>query len=262
MTRFEERRAPVDIFFRTLADSHGPRAVSVVLSGTGRRVDGHQTRQGAGGICLVAGPGEASTRHAAQLDRDDARRPCGAGGADAGRNIATATASIGSSCRSTGRAAAEEHVLRDVFMQLRSRTGHDFSNYKRATVLRRIARRMGTISWPVPSLDAYAPSSAIIPRSRRRCSRDLLISVTNFFRDPEASMPSSGTSSRRCSRKSTRRPGARLGSGLRDWRGSVLDRDAAGRTLRGHAGPRQRCRSSPPISTKRPSRWRATACTP
>ena len=35
ITSTEVRRAPVDIFFRTLADSHGPRAVSVVLSGTG-----------------------------------------------------------------------------------------------------------------------------------------------------------------------------------------------------------------------------------
>jgi two-component system CheB/CheR fusion protein len=34
-TSQEERRAPVDIFFRTLADSHGPRAVGVILSGTG-----------------------------------------------------------------------------------------------------------------------------------------------------------------------------------------------------------------------------------
>jgi chemotaxis response regulator CheB len=33
--RSEERRAPVDIFFRTLADTHGPRAVCIVLSGTG-----------------------------------------------------------------------------------------------------------------------------------------------------------------------------------------------------------------------------------
>jgi two-component system CheB/CheR fusion protein len=35
VTSNEVRRAPVDIFFRTLAQSHGPRAVSVVLSGTG-----------------------------------------------------------------------------------------------------------------------------------------------------------------------------------------------------------------------------------
>src|SRR6187551_1603629 len=32
-TQIEDRRAPVDIFFRTLADEHGSRAIAVVLSG-------------------------------------------------------------------------------------------------------------------------------------------------------------------------------------------------------------------------------------
>ena len=35
ITRIEERRAPIDIFFRTLADCQGPRSASIVLSGTG-----------------------------------------------------------------------------------------------------------------------------------------------------------------------------------------------------------------------------------
>ena len=59
-TLIEERRAPVDIFFRTLAESHGPRAVAVVLSGTGangsmgiKRVKEH------GGAAFVQSPREA-----------------------------------------------------------------------------------------------------------------------------------------------------------------------------------------------------------
>ena len=58
--RLEERRAPVDIFFRTLADTHGPRAVSIVLSGTGpdgsnglKRVNEH------GGIVMAQDPRES-----------------------------------------------------------------------------------------------------------------------------------------------------------------------------------------------------------
>src|ERR1044071_1754237 len=60
VTRVEERRAPVDIFFRTLAESHGARAACVVLSGTGangsmglKRVKEH------GGVTAVQDPREA-----------------------------------------------------------------------------------------------------------------------------------------------------------------------------------------------------------
>ena len=58
--QIDERRAPVDIFFRTLADTHGPRAVSIVLSGTGpdgsnglKRVKEH------GGVIMAQEPRES-----------------------------------------------------------------------------------------------------------------------------------------------------------------------------------------------------------
>ncbi|WP_206513072.1 chemotaxis protein CheB [Larkinella soli] len=52
--RPEERRAPIDIFFRTLADSHGPRAIAVILSGTGANGSMGLKRikeNGGGGVC-------------------------------------------------------------------------------------------------------------------------------------------------------------------------------------------------------------------
>ncbi len=56
----EERRAPVDIFFRTLADSHGPRAVSVILSGTGANGSmGLKRVKEGGGAAYVQNPREA-----------------------------------------------------------------------------------------------------------------------------------------------------------------------------------------------------------
>ena len=68
------------------------------------------------------------------------------------------------------RAAAHRtsQALRDIFTQLRGRTGHDFSNYKRATVLRRIARRMGVhdIAGPL-GLRPVRPRAP--GRERRRC---------------------------------------------------------------------------------------------
>src|SRR5690606_21424377 len=56
----QDRRAPVDIFFRTLAVSHGPRAVSVVLSGTGANGSmGLKSVKEAGGAVFVQSPRQA-----------------------------------------------------------------------------------------------------------------------------------------------------------------------------------------------------------
>lgn len=58
--RVEDRRAPVDIFFRSLADAHGPRAVSVVLSGTGANGSmGLKRVKEMGGVTYVQSPREA-----------------------------------------------------------------------------------------------------------------------------------------------------------------------------------------------------------
>ena len=60
LLRLEERRAPVDIFFRTLAETHGRRAVSVVLSGTGADGSmGMKRVKECGGVCFVQDPDEA-----------------------------------------------------------------------------------------------------------------------------------------------------------------------------------------------------------
>src|SRR6185503_9225646 len=60
VTSNQVRRAPIDIFFRTLAQSHGPRAVSVVLSGTGANGSmGMKHVKEMGGLCIVQDPLEA-----------------------------------------------------------------------------------------------------------------------------------------------------------------------------------------------------------
>ncbi|HYY43502.1 MAG TPA: CheR family methyltransferase, partial [Pyrinomonadaceae bacterium] len=67
---------------------------------------------------------------------------------------------------------------------LRARTRHDFANYKRATLLRRLERRLQvTESEDIPAYLEYVRKH---PAEVQGLLRDLLISVTNFFRDPEA----------------------------------------------------------------------------
>src|SRR5205823_2949874 len=77
----------------------------------------------------------------------------------------------------------QELRLRDVLAFLRNRTGRDFSYYKRATVVRRIARRMQVNG--VDNLNDYLDCLRTTPGEAGALLRDLLISVTNFFRDAD-----------------------------------------------------------------------------
>ena len=76
---------------------------------------------------------------------------------------------------------APEAALREVLRFLRVRTGRDFSYYKRATVLRRIARRMQVNG--VTDMQAYVGILRTSAGEAGALLQDLLISVTNFFRD-------------------------------------------------------------------------------
>jgi len=82
------------------------------------------------------------------------------------------------------RGDEQQQALREIFSQLRLRTGHDFSNYKRATVLRRIERRIGVRA--LSDLPTYAAYLRENPEESTALLKDLLISVTNFFRDRPA----------------------------------------------------------------------------
>ncbi|MDB6078285.1 MAG: sensory box protein, partial [Akkermansiaceae bacterium] len=67
---------------------------------------------------------------------------------------------------------------------VRIKTGHDFSNYKRPTLLRRIDRRLQVHE--LPSMAAYVKLLREQPEEVRSLLRDLLITVTNFFRDRDS----------------------------------------------------------------------------
>src|SRR5262249_32092014 len=78
----------------------------------------------------------------------------------------------------------DEELLRRVLAHLRVRTGHDFSKYKRSTVLRRIARRMQVTR--TDEISDYYEVLREKPEEAQALLADLLISVTTFFRDSEA----------------------------------------------------------------------------
>jgi two-component system CheB/CheR fusion protein len=67
---------------------------------------------------------------------------------------------------------------------VRQRTGHDFSQHKRPTLLRRIARRLQVHD--LPDVASYRDFLRDHPAEIQALLRDLLITVTNFFRDHKA----------------------------------------------------------------------------
>jgi two-component system CheB/CheR fusion protein len=187
-TRPEERRSPVDVFFRALADSRGSHAIAVVLSGTGPNGSAGVKRiKASGGLILAQDPDEAEYG-------DMPRNSIATGLVDVILPVAAMPAKIAAylehlrrdpaEVEATDRAPDDADAMREVLSQLRVRTGHDFSNYKTATVRRRIERRMTLRE--VPTVAAYARLMRQEPAEAISLMQELLISVTNFFRDGAA----------------------------------------------------------------------------
>ncbi len=142
----EERRAPIDIFFRTLAESHHAGAISVVLSGTGADGSmGLKRVKECGGVVFVQNPREAEF---SEMPRNSIATNL----VDAVLKASEIPAKIAAYRENLGaveiheapeaRPEDDQAALREIFAILRVRTGHDFSDYKHPTVLRRIERQI------------------------------------------------------------------------------------------------------------------------
>jgi two-component system, chemotaxis family, CheB/CheR fusion protein len=176
-------RAPIDLFFRSLADQHGD-GFAVVLSGAGSDgTIGVKAVKAAGGIILVQDPQEAEY---ASMPRS----AIGTGVADMVlpiRDLADQLVQlIGNKVRlgALGSPEGENEIVRRILAYLRARSGHDFSKYKRSTVVRRLTRRMHLARRN--NLEDYYQFLRDTADEVQRLFGDLLISVTTFFRDPDA----------------------------------------------------------------------------
>lgn len=183
------RHVAVDLFFRTLADIYGPHSAAVVLSGAdGDGAIGIKRIKERGGLTLAQDPQEAE--HSGMP-----LSAIGTGMVDWVLPVAEMPArvveyfALEKSLRlppedgPAHQADDQESGLRDVLAFLRTRTGRDFSYYKRATVVRRIGRRMQVNG--VGDLASYLGCLRTRPGEAGALLQDMLISVTNFFRDPE-----------------------------------------------------------------------------
>jgi two-component system CheB/CheR fusion protein len=177
------QRTPIDLFFRSMAERLGD-GCAVVLSGAGSDgAIGVRAIKEGGGIVLVQEPSEAEyasmPRAAIASGVADFVLPV----RDIARRLVDLIR-IKESVLIPDIRNFDEELLRRILAHLRVRTGHDFSKYKRSTVLRRIARRM-----QVTRADDLKEYYEVIRENADEAQAllgDLLISVTTFFRDSEA----------------------------------------------------------------------------
>jgi two-component system CheB/CheR fusion protein len=228
-TAFEEPhglRSPIDLFFRSLAERLGD-GCAVILTGAGSDgAIGVRAVKEAGGIILVQDPNEAEY---ASMPRS----AIASGVADFVLPIHDLTVRLVELIRlkqSTpvpAEPGIDEELLRRVLAHLLVRTGHDFSKYKRSTVVRRLARRI-QVTRTVSLRDYYE----VLRQSAEEAQAllgDLLISVTTFFRDAEAFAVAQGRAAAVVRGQGADRPDPGLDLRLRYRRGSLFDRHAAAR---------------------------------
>ncbi len=175
------QRAPINTFFRTLA-AHRAECYAVVLSGGGGDgAMGVRAIKEKGGFILVQDPAEAEF---ASMPRSAL-----ASGADFVLPVRALASKLATLLQDRphleGAAGIErDDALGQILGLIRMRTGQDFSQYKRATIVRRVARRMQVAR--ADSLADYLTYLREQPTEAQALFNDLLISVTSFFRDAKA----------------------------------------------------------------------------
>lgn len=178
---------PIDIFFRSLAEDQGGGAIGIVLSGTGSDgAHGLQMIKCAAGTTIAQDESakfEGMPQSAAATSTLDFVLPPKEIAAELVRISAHPFAAGG--VEPPERAPTFEHGERNmqvILDRLRRATKVDFSEYKQNTVRRRIARRM--LVHNVTTLEDYVSVLENKPSEIDDLYRDLLISVTSFFREP------------------------------------------------------------------------------
>jgi two-component system CheB/CheR fusion protein len=173
-------RGSIDSLLISLAETHAERAVGIVLAGLGSDgTAGVTALKEHGGLALAERDSEGpdSPLHLADpAGLVDFLLPV--------EEIPDRVLSYGRHLAATAELAddEEEGRLTKIAAVLRNKTGHDFHGYKRNTFLRRVRRRMQVLQ--IDDLDAYIEALRGRSDEVEHLFQDLLIGVTEFFRDP------------------------------------------------------------------------------
>lgn len=178
---------PIDYFFRSLAQDLHERAIGIVLSGNGSDGTlGIRSIKGEGGMVMAQEiksaeydgmPSSAIATGLVDCILPPEKMPA--------RLISYVSNSFGNIRRSIPPMIAnDENSLKKICLLIRAQTGHDFSQYKENTILRRTQRRMALHQ--IESFDNYVKYLQNNNAEAQALYSDILIGVTSFFRDAEA----------------------------------------------------------------------------
>ena len=180
-------RMPFDFFLESLAKDCGTRAVGVVLSGTGTDgSSGIKAVRDGGGLVIAQDPEDAGhdgmPRSAIMTGAVDVVLPSAQIPAHLAksRGAARRKPEPGNLAQANGSDAK----LAEIFALLRSHESRDFALYKEGTLLRQIQRRMAMAS--IRDVGEYLAMIHRNPEEIGLLAQDMLINVTQFFRDEKA----------------------------------------------------------------------------
>jgi len=176
---------PIDVLFRSMAKDLGPRAVAVVLSGSGS--------DGSHGLVALKSAGGAVLAESLETAAFDGMPSAAA--ATGLLDYVGAPHELAAYLSGTVAAPRvpspepepvlpPDEPLAQVLALLDEQFGLDFSRYKVTTVGRRLERRVGLKG--LPDMATYVEELRADPAEQSALYQDLLIGVTRFFRDPEA----------------------------------------------------------------------------
>jgi two-component system CheB/CheR fusion protein len=181
------QRLPIDYFFRSLALDLGAHAIGIVLSGSGSDgALGVRAIRETGGMVMVQSPesAEFDSMPRSALESGVADFECEPAQMPAQLASYIAQAYGKRSRMPDTPSPLSDAAMKKIFVLLRNQTRHDFSQYKSGTIQRRVERRMAVFR--IDEVDNYVKLLQQGPAEIEALFHDLLIGVTQFFRDSEA----------------------------------------------------------------------------
>ncbi|MDP4193089.1 MAG: chemotaxis protein CheB, partial [Bacteroidota bacterium] len=176
-------RLPVDYFFHSLAEDYKENSIAVILSGMGSDGSaGLRSIKEKGGIVLVQDPETAKysgmPRSAIEAVVADIVAPAD----ELVAKLLTFLKHFPAVHPIPSTETIDRNALDKIIILLRTKTGHDFSPYKKNSVHRRIERRMAVHK--IDKISQYVRFLQENPKELDILFKELLIGVTSFFRDP------------------------------------------------------------------------------
>lgn len=189
LSKLSERRAlrrPIDLFFHSLAVDQKEKAIGIILSGTGSEGSlGLKEIKTMGGKTIVQDPKTALFKSMPQnaISNQTIDYVLAPDSMAKQLIIIAKNPSKLTQIPLSNSPVPTENQLQKIFQLIRTQSGHDFSNYKINTIVRRVTNRI-TVNH-IANIEDYVLFLQNNPSEIENLYKDFLIGVTSFFRDKE-----------------------------------------------------------------------------